>query len=306
MMIHSLFGRRSARPVVSISARTHEVATSGDLDAAIGTSIHVGNMPRPGGGRRTSMRIDRDPPRAKATRAARRAFMLTLLLAMVPVGCASLRPLPPGGLSLVVFKSDWHELRLGYEAAPALSTLRSVSLADPLFRAEPADVEEYRWSTETLVLTSSATSRLVAALSRTSARQEGIEKLNGLKESLGDHNLLSHALYVRPFVVLLGQERVYGGIFLDGESQMAIDFPVARVRLEDKRAVLHFLPVHLPFYETDPGVDPTAGDDRPRDVPGEMMDHFRRAAMSEIAVENRKLLQDPRIRSWLAAAGKLR
>src|SRR4051794_16456947 len=66
-----------------------------------------------------------------------------------------------------------------------------------------------------------------------------------------------------------GQERGYGGSFLDGESQMAIDFPVARVRVEDKRAVLHFLPVHLPFYETDPTVDPTAGDDRPRDVLGE-------------------------------------
>jgi hypothetical protein len=225
---------------------------------------------------------------------------------MVTIGCASPRPLPPGGLSFVVLKSDWHELRLGYKAAPALTALRTTSLADPLFQAEPADVEEYRWSTETLVLTSAATSRLVDALSRVATRQEEIEKLNSLKESLGDRNALSHALYVRPFVVLIGQERVYGGIFLDGESQMAIDFPVARVRVEKKRAVLHFLPVHLPFYETDPVADPTAGDDRPRDVPDSMMDHFRKVAMTETAVENRKLLQDQRIRSWLVAVGKLR
>ena len=111
---------------------------------------------------------------------------------------------------------------------------------------------------------------------------------------------------MQPFVVLLGHERVYGGIFLDGESQMAIDFPVARVRVEHKRAVFHFLPVHFPFYETDPAVDPMAGDDRPGDVPTSMMDHFRQAAMTETAVKNRKLLQDPRIRAWLTAAGKLR
>jgi hypothetical protein len=36
------------------------------------------------------------------------------------------------------------------------------------------------------------------------------------------------------------------------------------------------------------------------------MDHFRKVAMTETAVENRKLLQDQRIRSWLVAVGKLR
>jgi hypothetical protein len=232
----------------------------------------------------------------------RRSF-LAMAAAAGAAGCASL---PPGGVSLVVLKPDWHELRLGYAAGPALSALRSASLADPLFRAEPSDIEEYRWSTETLVLSARATSRLVDALSRASARQEGIEKLNRLKESLGDDNLLSHALDVRPFVVLVGEERVYGGIFLDPPSQMAIDFPVARVGMTGGRAVLHFLPVHLPFYETDPAVDATAGNGAPADVPGQMMDHFRDAAMSPTAVENRALLQDGRIRAWLSAAGKLR
>jgi hypothetical protein len=75
--------------------------------------------------------------------------------------------------------------------------------------------------------------------------------------------------------------------------------------MESKRAAIHILPVHLPFYETDPAVDAAAGDDRPGDVPSEMIDHFRQAAMAPTAVENRKLLQDPRIRAWLTGAGKL-
>jgi len=236
-----------------------------------------------------------------------RYLCLVLLCTVLPaLGCAARRPLPPGGLSIVVLKQDWQELGLGYEAAPALSRLRAVSLVDPLFQAEPGDIDAYRWSSETLLLTPHATSRLLEALTRSSERQEGIKKLNALKESLGDGNALAHALYVRGFVVLLGEERMYGGIFLDGSSQMAIGFPVARAELDDGRAVLHFLPVHLPFFETDPAADPKAGDDHPGDVPAPMMDHFRAQAMAPKAVENRKLLQDPRIRAWLAAAGRLR
>jgi hypothetical protein len=89
-------------------------------------------------------------------------------------------------------------------------------------------------------------------------------------------------------------------------AHAAIDLSVASVRVEDKRAVLHFLPIHLSFNETNPAVDSTAGEDRPRDVPGEMMDQFRQAAMAETAVKNRRLLQDSRIRAWLTAAGKLK
>jgi hypothetical protein len=235
----------------------------------------------------------------------RRSFLALTASSAVAVGCAA-RPLPPGGISLVVLRPDWHELRLGYEAGPALSTLRSAPLDDALFQADPADVEEYRWSTATLVLTRRATSRLLDALARSAARQEGIEKLNRLKESLGEDDALGRALYVRPFVVLVGRERIYGGIFLDSPSQMAIDFPVARIQLAGARAELHFLPVHLPFCDTDPAVDATAKERRPADVPSQMMDQAQQAATSPTAVENRALLQDPRIRAWLSAAGKLR
>jgi hypothetical protein len=112
--------------------------------------------------------------------------------------------------------------------------------------------------------------------------------------------------YRRPFVMLLNGERMYGGIFLDAPSQMAIAFPVARCAVEGKRCVIHFLPVQLSFFNTDPAADAKAGGDHPADVPSEMMDHFRKSAIEPEAVENRKLLQDSRIHSWLSTAGKLR
>ena len=69
--------------------------------------------------------------------------------------------------------------------------------------------------------------------------------------------------------------------------------------------MIHFLPLHLPFFNTDPAVDAKAGGDRPGDVPSDMTDYFCKWAMGPDAVENRKLLQDSRIHQWLAAAGKL-
>ena len=104
--------------------------------------------------------------------------------------------------------------------------------------------------------------------------------------------------------MLVGEERIYGGIFLDAVSQMPIDFPVVRCAMEDERSC-DSLPSSSPAcFNTDPAVDAKAGGDRPGDVPSDMTDYFCKWAMGPHAVENRKLLQDSRIHQWLAAAGK--
>ncbi|MBI5536293.1 MAG: hypothetical protein HY898_26460 [Deltaproteobacteria bacterium] len=207
---------------------------------------------------------------------------------------------------LIVLAQDWDALRLGYAAQPALATLQSVPLDAPLFKSEPEDLEAYTWNTSTLVFTRSATERWIEAVAQANERKGGLAKLNRLKESLGMGSALERALYLRAFVVMVGQERIYGGVFLDAPSQMAIGFPVARVEIEQGRGVLHFLPLHLPFFQSDPASDSDAGQDAPRDVPSGMINHFRTAAMAPAAIENRRLLQDPRIRECLEAAGKLR
>ena len=232
------------------------------------------------------------------------SLALLLALPLVALGC---KPRERGdGVRLTILKQDWEELHLGYQPGPALAGLAAASLADPLFEVEPDDIAEYRTATETLVLTPAATSRLVQALAQARPRSEGVRDLNALKERLGHADALESALYIRAFVVRVGETRIYGGIFLDPPSQMAIQFPVARVGLEDGKAVFHFLPVHLPFLRTDPGVDASAGGDRPGDVPAVMVDDFRKQGMSPLAVTNRQLIQYPRIRGALRAAGKLR
>ncbi|MBI4956372.1 MAG: hypothetical protein HY908_30425 [Myxococcales bacterium] len=209
---------------------------------------------------------------------------------------------------LVILKAGWDELGLGYEAGPALARLRTAPLEPALFTLEVADLAAYRSGSHAFVLTPEGTARLIAALAATpDARLAGVRKLAALKAKLGMGNAVGRALYTRAFVVLAGAERVYGGIFLDAPSQMAIDFPVARVAAEDERLVLRMLPLHLPFFESDPGAAPAprADDGAGYGAPSGMIDAFRSAAASPLAVENRALLDDPRLRAALERAGKL-
>ena len=238
-------------------------------------------------------------------------FALTLALLMTVPAAAQPAPAPPrAGFALVVLKKDWEQLHLGYAGGPALAQLRTVALDDALFTAEAGDLEEYRWASSTAVLTPAATARLMDALAGSGPRAEGIRRLSALKGKLGHGNELDRALYTRAFVVLLGGERLYGGIFLDPPSQMAIGFPVARAAAEDGRCVIHFLPVHLPFFDVDPvgdgGAKGAGGTPDGGEVPKGMTEHFRNAAMEPTAVEHRKLLRDARLRAWLERAGKLK
>jgi hypothetical protein len=239
----------------------------------------------------------------------------TLILFALAAGAGSSRSAAaPAGFRLVILKQSWGSLGLGYQHETSWAKLRSVSLADALLTITAEDLESYEWATQSLTLTENATRRLVAALPSATRREEGAEKLTALTERLGWGSAVERALYTRPFVVLLGDERLYGGIFLDPPSQMAIDFPVARCSGGNDRVVFRLLPVHLPFFDVDPGADQAAppGDLLTRDhgpvdeVPSAMLDSFRRAGRSPHACAMRALIRDDRIRADLVRAGKLR
>jgi predicted amidohydrolase YtcJ len=212
---------------------------------------------------------------------------------------------PASRLELVVLKGrllspsvNWH-----YTDPPRPDLER-----ERLFAAGLADLDSYDWPAQGFTLTADATQRLLEALGQEPGPGTSIEKLNALKARLGHGNDFERVLYLWRFCIALDGEPMYWGIFLDPPSQMAIQFPVLRSRLEDGKAVFHVLPIHLPFYNADP-VQADAGDAAAReyrDVPKGMMETFRELADSPTAAEFRRRIRDERIRQALERAGKLR
>lgn len=247
---------------------------------------------------------------------------LTLLFGLVSA-CAFLKPTASesspdnAAWQLIVFKPGWNELQLGYAAAPAQTTLFALDTGDPLFVVSLSQIAAYDWEQQTITLTSEASTALAQALADAGGATADVQALTDFYASLGWGSAVSRALYTRAFVVLVEGEPVYGGIFLDAVSQMAIDYPVARVSRVGDQLVLALLPIHIPFAEVDPvGGSGVLGTVQVPDVAAadiaqlEQNDGFfsqwmQDVALSESAVQFRLIIRDESIHTILAEADKL-
>ncbi len=214
---------------------------------------------------------------------------------------------------LIILNEDWHDLQLRYEYNTAYPNLTAADKSNPLFTIGLAEIESYDWTWQAITLTPDATTRLIDALPLSD--KDGVRSLIALKESLGWGNPLENALYIHPFVVMVNDEMLYGGIFLDPMSQMAIDFPVIRISLVNGQAVLYLLPVHIPFVNYDPfafagttNVDSAINEVVEGDW-SQFSDEFKSAAMSSgktpTAVLFRGLIRNTQIKDLMITADKL-
>lgn len=245
------------------------------------------------------------------------ALLLSLLLA-----CALNQPAHPPAPAedvwqLIIFRQGWNELQLGYAAAPAQTTLFALDTQAALFVVSLSEIAAYDWERQTLVLTSTASTALAQTLADDGGARADVEVLTDFYESLGWGSAVSRSLYTRAFIVMVEGEPVYGGIFLDAVSQMAINYPVARVSNEGDQLVLALLPIHIPFAETDPVG--SSGELGMVDVPEvaaadiarlEQNDNFfstwmQEVALSENAVQFRQMIRTETIRASLDESGKL-
>lgn len=270
--------------------------------------------------------------------------LFTALLASAPVSPAPPEPprpvcrwdetasKPPSagrGYSLCVFGGNWFDLGLGYEGKPALERLWKHDTKEAIACFGSESIESFEWGTQRLTLTRKATGRLVHAIhrydsevKRTGAAAQfaaGEQKLKNLIDSLDWSSDIEMDLRLRAFQVRVDGKPIYGGIFLDPTSQMAISFPVARVdAVKDCRTAFNFLPVHLPFLTEDPIGE--SGKVRNLDVTPEAQEDTKALdeddnfftgwvtdmALTPDAAEMRKLVRDPSIRRSLEKAGRLR
>lgn len=247
---------------------------------------------------------------------------LALLLGLLPA-CTLLQPAATDSTpddaawQLIIFREGWNELQLRYAAAPAQTILFALDTQDPLFVISLAEISAYDWERQTITLTNTASTALAQALADDGGARSDVTALTDFYASLGWGSAVSRALYTRAFVVQVNGEPVYGGIFLDAISQMAINYPVARVSNEGEQLVLALLPIHIPFAEIDPvGSSGILGTVEVPTVAAadmaqlEQNDHFftqwiEAVALNDDATYFRPLIRSETIRTVMDEAGKL-
>jgi len=234
-------------------------------------------------------------------------FLLISILSSCSSISTTQQPKSEIEFKIIILKDNWFDLKIGYEAEKAQSVLSSADISNPVFVITKNQIEKYDWDLQTITLTSTATKELGEALSNIGADSNEIEKLNNLKESLGWGNPIERALYIHPFIVQVDNQFKYGGIFLDAPSQMAIDFPVARITILDGQIVIALLPTHIPFVMIDP-IDgngnlrqPVITDEAKSDV--QQLDFFSDwstgIATSATANKFRAIIRDENIKAFL-------
>ena len=135
--------------------------------------------------------------------------------------------------------------------------------------------------------------------------------LSSIKQSTGRSTRLESGLVFRPFEVRFEDDVIYRGVFLDTSSAQSVDYPVIRVTESDAKAVLHVLPGHFQNAMNDP-VD-EAGEMREAlsfQDPNLELDDFEVKiisvnAMTEDAVQFRKLIRDEQLKMLFEMEGKL-
>jgi hypothetical protein len=202
---------------------------------------------------------------------------------------------PPPRFELVILEGRWDGANWPDPGGPRF------------FSVGIDDVDAYQWSSQTFTLSSACTERLARALAQAPGPGASIIKLNALKETLGHGDSFDRSLYLFRFVVVVEGEPLYWGIFLDPPSQMGIDYPVIRSEMPGGKAVFHVLPVHVPFFTSDPGTPESlnAVARESKDVPGGIMDHFRSLASTPAALAFRERIRDPRLKQVFESAKKL-
>jgi hypothetical protein len=217
---------------------------------------------------------------------------------------------PSEGFALVVLKQDWYDLKLGYTYQQALPLLKKAEPAGSLFILETKDIASYQWVRQMITLTPEATQRLLKVLPAKEDLRPYIRGMANWKDKEGFGNPLEMPLYAKGFLVKVNDQVIYGGIFLDPLSQMAIHYPVIRVGLEKGRAIFSILPIQMPFVTYDPvsdqmaDWDAAAAKEASRDWPYVKKD-FIRFGNSREAIDFRKVIRNSQAEEVVKKAGKL-
>lgn len=196
-------------------------------------------------------------PIAFAPRQALVILAATLASACLPIDAGSAPDTPTHEFRIDILDASWGSLQLGYEPDTAQKRLLEADRSAPLLSITDADITSIDWDAQVLTLTPAATEDLHEALKNATYGNQSA--LIEFYESMDYGNVLDRGLYSKAFIVSVDGETLYGGIFLDLFSEMAIHYPVMRIwEGEGGAARLALLPTHLPFSLVDDPRSPFA------------------------------------------------
>lgn len=119
---------------------------------------------------------------------------------------------------LHILPGTFHSLSLGYDAERSWSILKNIDLSSGAFRITVSDIESYDSNRQIFVLSKKISERLLQDLE--------IKKGRLLQDKiLKDPQFPPiHLLNLEAFVISLDEKQVFGGIFINPFSAMAIDY----------------------------------------------------------------------------------
>jgi hypothetical protein len=253
-------------------------------------------------------------------RASRRFFMglICLIGFILPASASTANSSSSAGSSgfqLVILKQDWHDLKLGCTYAQTFPLLKSINPSERLFSVGISDVESYNWTRQIITLTAESTENLIKALPQEKDLKNYIQYMARAKRERGWGNPIEPALHLKGFLVTVDDELIYGGIFLEPMSELAAVYPVIRPGMKGNKAVLHLLPVQIPFVAYDPmSSESTAwnaaiapeGAGIWTQFPPHMKSQIINIGESKDATEFRDLIKNTKVREIMEKTGKLK
>lgn len=240
-------------------------------------------------------------------------FWILFLLTVIGWGSPA-KATEPTQFQLVILKQDWSDLKLRYSSDEALPLLKAARAAGTLTIIGLEDIESYHWPRQSITLTTQATTRLMADLPPEGEWKSNLRAMAKIKRNYGWGNPIEWSLHQKGFLVTVNDEALYGGVFLEPMSQMAILYPVIRPGLRENKAIFNLLPVQIPFVVYDPAssqiaawnaaIAPEGAKDW-NQFPVPMKSHFINMGNRPEALAFRKLIRDTKMKEIMEKAGKL-
>lgn len=212
---------------------------------------------------------------------------------------------------LMIFKTETDVHQYG----EILPSLQAALLQENLFTINIDDIESCNWERQGITLTQKTSMALLEVLPLKKKDLEEAQTMIRQKKSPCWAGPLGLELNLHRSAVKMGNEFIYGGIFLEPTSQRPIDYPVLRVAIGEGRIRFSVLPLHIPFLTYDPGLrDAKTWDDAiSAQVKGDWIQFTddikqgfsEKGTCSSYTDSFRKLIDDPKIKALMEESGKL-
>jgi hypothetical protein len=161
---------------------------------------------------------------------------ISLFIVISLSACSKLKAVGKDSFRIYILQDNWSDLNLGYELEESWPILEKADLNKTIRVITPDDIQAYNWSTQTITLTRKASTPF---------------------NELPYETKLDISNFQPAFVVVLNDQRLYGGCIITSGTAKGLHFPVILTDLGSNPVVFTIRPYLYPFLRYDQ-VEPSA------------------------------------------------